>query len=96
VDLRLRLTATVPESTNQGKPFDENLGPFPSFGNIGAPYMEMLSLLVFTIGFLVWLFSIPIVSNVQIAPQPSTLPPEQHQPQVDPKVDLLPSSLIVS
>jgi len=42
--------ATFPESTSQGFPLDGNLGPFPSFGNVDAPYMVMLSLLGLTIG----------------------------------------------
>ena len=84
--------AIVPKSTNQGKPSGRNLGPFPSFGNIGAPYMVMLSLLRFTIGFPVWLFLTLMVLNVQTASKPSSPPPEQHQPHVDPKVDPLASS----
>lgn len=42
--------ATFPESTSQGFPLDGNLGPFPSFGNYGAPYMAMLPLPELTIG----------------------------------------------
>ena len=38
------------ESTSQGFPSDGNPGPFPSFGNVGAPYMAMLSLPGLTIG----------------------------------------------
>ena len=65
---------TVPKFTYQGNPSDGNPGPFPSFGNIGTPYMETLSLSRFTIGFQIWLFSTPMVVNVQTASQPS-LPP---------------------
>lgn len=50
----------------------------------------------FTIGFPVWLFSTPMVPNVQTASQPSSPLPKQHQPHVNPKVDALPSSLIFS
>ena len=50
VDLRLRHMATNSESTDQGIPFDGNPSPFPSFGNIVAPYMATLSLPRFTIG----------------------------------------------
>ncbi len=88
--------ATVPNSTNQGNPSDENLGPFPYVGNVGAPYMATLSLPEFTIGFPVWLFSSPMVMNIQTSSQPSSPPPEQHQPHVDPKVNPLPSSPIAS
>jgi len=84
--------ATVPESANQGKPSNRNLGPFPPFWNIGAPYMETLSLPRFTIGFPVWLFSTSLVPNVQTTSQPISPPPKQYQPQDDPKIDPLPSS----
>ena len=83
---------TIHESTNQGKPYDENLGPIPSFGNIGAPYMEMLFLPRFTIGFPIWLFSTPMVPNVQTTSHPSSPPLEQYQPLVDPKLESSPSS----
>lgn len=68
----------VTESINQGNPSDENPSPFHSFRNIGAPYMATLSLPGFTIGFPVWLFSTPMVLNVQIASQPGSLPPKQY------------------
>ena len=44
---------TFLESTNKGFPSDGNYGPFPSFGNVGAPFMETLSLPGLTIGLLV-------------------------------------------
>jgi len=88
--------ATVPESTNQGNPSNGNPSAFPSFGNIGAPYMEMVSLPRFTIGFPVLFFSTTMVPNVKTASQPSYPPPEQYQPQFDNKLDPLPSSPIVS
>ena len=88
--------ATTPESNNQGNSSIRNPSPFHYFGNISAPYIATLSLLEFTIGLLVWLFSTPMVPNVQIAPQPNSPPPGQHQPQVDPKVNPLPSSPIIS
>ena len=84
------------ESTNQGIPFDGNPNPFPSFGNIGAPYMATLSLLGLTIGLLVWLFSTSLVKNVVISPQSSTPPTGQNQHPFDPKVDPLPSCSVVS
>jgi len=41
--------ATFPESTTERFPSDGNLGPFRYFGNVGASYMEMLSLTRLTI-----------------------------------------------
>ena len=41
---------TFPESTNQGFPSYGNPSPFPSFGNVAAPYMATLSLPWLTIG----------------------------------------------
>ena len=43
------------EFTNQGIPSEGNLGPFPSFGNVRAPYMATLSLPGLTVGFPMWL-----------------------------------------
>jgi len=57
--------AIVPDSTSQGNPSDGNPDPLPSFGNVSASYVATLSLLGFTIGFLVWLFSTPMVPNIQ-------------------------------
>ena len=88
--------ATIPEFTNQGIPSDGNPSPFPSFGNVGTPYIAMLSLSRLTIGLRVWLFSTPMVPNVQAASQPSSPSPEQCQPHVDPKVDPSPSSSVSS
>lgn len=96
MDLRLRLIAIVPESTNQGNPSEGNIDPFPPFGNIGAPYIATLSLPGFTIGFPVWFFSTTMVLNIQTTPQPNSPPPEQYQPQVYPKVGPLPSSHVIS
>jgi len=88
--------ATVPESTNQGNPSDGNLGPFPSFRNIGAPYMATLSLPRFNIGLRVWLFLTPMVPNVQTSYQRGSPPHELYQSPVDPNVDAFPSSLVWS
>jgi len=96
VDLRLKHIAKNPESIDQGIPFDGNPSPFPPSGNIGAPYMATFSLPRFTIGLLVWLFSTSLVHNVVISLQSSTPPIGQNQPPVDPNVDPLPSSSVVS
>ena len=82
---------TFPEFTNQGIPSEGNPSPFPPFGNVGAPYMAMLSLPGLTVGLPVWLFSTSMVSNVLGTIQ-SVPPPEQCH--VDSKVDLSPSSPI--
>jgi hypothetical protein len=82
---------TFPGTTNQGTPFHWEPYVFPSFGNIGPPYISTLSLPGFTIGLSVWLFSTPVIPNY-----PSALneipPPHEHQPHVYP----LPSSLVAS
>ena len=81
--------ATFSEFTNQGIPSEGNPSHFPPFGNVGAPYMETLSLPGLTVGLPVWLFSTSVVPNVSATGQ-SVPPPEQHH--VDSKVDLSPSS----
>ena len=81
------------EFTNQGIPLDGSPGPFPSFGNVSAPYMAMLSLPGLTIGLPVWLFSTSMVSSFQTSVQPSPSPEQHH---VDSKVNLSPSSPIFS
>ena len=43
--------ATFLEFTNEGIPSEGNPGPFPAFGNVGAPYMATLSLPGLTVGF---------------------------------------------
>ena len=70
-------------------PLRGNPGPLPSGGNIGAPYMAILSLLRLTIGLPIWLFSTSMVQNAVISPQ-------LNQPSVDPEVDTSPSSSFVS
>ena len=81
--------ATFLEFTNQGIPSDGNLGPFPPFGNVVAPYMATLFLPGLTVGFLVWLFSTSVVPSVPATVQSVPLPEQHH---VDSKVDLSPSS----
>jgi hypothetical protein len=55
--------ASVLGSTNQGTPFPREPFVFPSFGNVGPPYITTLSLPGLTIGLHVWLFSTPVFPN---------------------------------
>jgi len=71
----LRLIETVTKYANKGNPSYKNPSHFPSFGNIGAPYMATLSLPGFTIGFPIWLFLTPMVPNVQTTSQLGSPPP---------------------
>jgi len=87
---------TFPESTSQGNPSNGNPSYFPSFVNTSAPYMVTLSLSGLTISLLVWLFLASVILSVQTTFHSISLPHEQHQPHVDPKVDPSPSSPISS
>jgi hypothetical protein len=75
--------------TNEGTPLLGEPFVFPSYGNVGPPYIATLSLPGLTIGLPVWLFSTPVISNAS-ASYVST--PPTHQPHVD----LSPSSSIRS
>jgi hypothetical protein len=75
--------------TNEGTPLPGETFVFPSYGNVGPPYIATLSLPGLTIGLPVWLFSTPVISNAG-ASDVST--PPTHQPHVD----LSPSSPIRS
>jgi hypothetical protein len=62
---------------------------FPSYRNIGPPYIATLSLPGLTIGLPVWLFSTPVILNAGAS---DVRTPPTHQPHVD----LSPSSLVRS
>ena len=81
--------ASVPRMINEGTPFPVEPFVFPSYGNVGPPYIATLSLPGLKIGLPVWLFSTPVISNVGIS-YVST--PPTHQPHVD----LSPSSFVGS
>jgi hypothetical protein len=72
--------ASIPRMTHEGTPFLGEPFVFPSYENVGPPYIATLSLPRLTIGLLVWLFSTPIISKVG-ASDVSTVP--THQPHVD-------------
>ena len=63
------------ESTNQGTPLRGNPSPFSSWVDIGAPYMDILSLPWITIGLPVWIFSTSVIQNTVI-PQKSNQQPD--------------------
>jgi hypothetical protein len=72
--------ASVPGMTNEGTPLPGETFVFPSYRNVGPPYIATLSLPGLTIGLPVWLFSTPVISNAG-ASDVST--PPTHQPHVD-------------
>jgi hypothetical protein len=55
--------ASVPGMTNEGTPLLGEPFVFPSYGNIGPPYIATLSLPGLTIELPVWLFSTLVISN---------------------------------
>ena len=69
---------SVPRITNEGTPFPGEPFVFPSYGNIGPPYIATLSLPGLTIGLPVWLFPTLVILNLPSASDVST--PPTHQP----------------
>jgi hypothetical protein len=72
--------ASVPGMTNEGTHLPGEPFVFPSYGNVGTPYIDTLSLPGLTIGLSVWLFSNPVISN---AGSSDVSTPPTHQPHVD-------------
>jgi len=93
VDLRVDSVsmASVPGSTNQGTHFPRKPFVFPSFGNVGPPYIENLSLPRLTIGLPMWLFSTPVFPNASSVSNAN--PPSG---EFKPPIDSLPSSHVAS
>ena len=83
--------ASVPKMTNEGTSYPGEPFVFPSYGNVGPPYIITLSFPGLTIRLLVWFFSSRVISNAASASVVSTSP-QEHQPHVDPS----PSSLVIS
>ena len=72
--------ASVPGMTNEGTPFSGEPFVFPSYKNVGPPYITTLSLPGLTIGLPVWLFSTPVISNAGAS---YVITPPTHQPHVN-------------
>jgi hypothetical protein len=70
----------VPGTTNGATPSSREPFVFPSYGNVGPPYIATLILPILTIGLSIWLFSTPVISNASSASNVST--PPTHQPHV--------------
>jgi hypothetical protein len=83
--------ASVLGMTNEAIPALGEPFVFPSYENIGPPYITTLSLPGLTIGLPEWLFSTSVILNAASALVLSTSP-QEHQPHVDPS----PSSLVRS
>jgi hypothetical protein len=81
--LDIHLMVSFPRMNNEGTPFLGEPFFFPSFRNIGTPYITTLSLPSLTIGLSVWLFSTQVILNVASALVVSSSPKE-HKPHVDP------------
>jgi hypothetical protein len=81
------LIASTAGSTNGGTPCPEEPFTFPSFGNIGPPYIATLSLRGLTIGLPVCLFPTLVILNIpsaSAAPNASDVStPPTHQPHVE-------------
>jgi hypothetical protein len=71
---------SIPGMTNEETPLSREPFVFPSYRNVGPPYITTWSLPSLTIGLLVWLFSTPVISNA-CASDVST--PPTHQPHVN-------------
>jgi hypothetical protein len=89
--LDLCLMASVPGMTNEETPTLGEPFVFPSYGNVGPPYIATLSLPGLTIGLPVWFFSTLVIPDATSALIVSTSP-QEHQPHVDPS----PSSPVIS
>jgi hypothetical protein len=81
--------ASVLGMTNEGTPFPGEPFVFPSYRNVGPPYIATLSLPGLTIRLPVWLFSTLVISNAGTS---DVSTPPAHQTHVD----LYPSSLVRS
>jgi hypothetical protein len=81
--LDMCLMASIPILTNEGTPLTGEPFVFPSYENVGHPYIATFSLPGLTIGLLVWLFSTLVISNATSDLFVITFP-QEHQPHLDP------------
>jgi hypothetical protein len=88
--------ASTPRNTNGGTPCPGEPFTFPSFGNIGPPYIATLSLPRLTIGLPVWLFPTQVISNFPSASATPNASDVSTPPTHQPHVDFFPSSPIKS
>jgi hypothetical protein len=72
--------ASVPGMTNEGTPLLGEPFFFPSYRNVGPPYIATLSLPSLTNGLPVWLFSTPVILNAGAS---DVRTPPTHQPHVN-------------
>jgi hypothetical protein len=70
--LDLCLMASVPRMTNEETTSPREPFVFPSYINVGPPYIATLSLLGLTIGLPLWLFSTLVILNAASASVVST------------------------
>jgi hypothetical protein len=75
--------ASIPKMTNEGTSAPREPFVFPSYGNIGPPYIATLSLPGLTIGLSVWLFSTQVIPNA-VSASVVRNSPQENQPHVDP------------
>jgi hypothetical protein len=74
---------SVPKMTNEATPALGEPLVFPSYGNVGPPYITTLSLPGLAIGLPIWLFSTLVIPNAASASVVSTSL-QENQPHVDP------------
>jgi len=64
--------ASVPGTTNEATPSLGEPFVFPSYINVGSPYIATLNLPGLTIGLPIWLFSTQVIPNAASASVVST------------------------
>jgi hypothetical protein len=88
--------ALVPDITNGATPAPGEPFVFPSYENVGTPYIATLSLLRLMIGLPVWFFPTPVISNLPNASNAHSDSNVSTPPTHQTHVEFLPSSSIRS